>query len=138
MTTPSQEVDMMYVALKPPAVDTAHQYILSRTPERLQTLMLAKIDADLNPPPDPTHAVIANGAAVPIQYSGGQVVQGSPAIATVAGGTLTFAKLSVAQAAMVRNADNVVVHNAAGANQAGSPAAAEVAGQVLTDVKLTV
>lgn len=136
MTTPAQEVDMIYANLKPGAVLEAQQYILSRTPERLQTLMIAKIDADLNPPPDPTHAVVANGQAVTVRnWDNGT----GPGVAVVAGGSLTQVNATpVATKAIVPNGGPVVVVNQANTAISGSPATAAVAAGALTNVKLSV
>lgn len=136
MTTPAQATADLYARLKPAAIADANQYIMSRTPAELQALMQAQIDADLDPPPDPTHAVVANGATLPVRLWDNSLVNGT---ATVAGGAVTqVAPVVVATKAIIANAAAVPVQNAAGVAQAGSPATATVTAGALSFVKLTV
>lgn len=136
MTTPTEDATMRYNALKPLAVAAAHDYIMTRTPAPLQDIMSGLIDADLNPPPDPTVATIHNGGTVVIRQTDGSNANGTAAVAS---GTLTsVTQPTTPTKAMIANGANIVVHNAADANQAGSPGVATVAGGALTKVNLTV
>jgi hypothetical protein len=139
MTTPQQEVDDMYAKLKPGAVTAAQQYIMSRTPSPLGSLMAAKIAADLDPPPDPMIAEVHNGDLIPIQNSVGGAYPVTPAVAIVTGGSLTAARLPAsASTVLVQNGGACNVVNQANAAVSGSPGTITVTAGVLTNVKLSV
>jgi hypothetical protein len=54
MTTDVQAAQDLYGKLKPTAIRSAREYVMSRTPARLQDEMAAIIDADIAPNDPPT------------------------------------------------------------------------------------
>ena len=85
---------------------------------------------------NPTSALVANGASVPVRNWDNTT---APAPAVVAGSTLTSVQVPlVTTRAAVNNGAAVPVTDAAGDAQAGSPGTATVAGNVITHVQLTV
>lgn len=95
MTTPTEEATDLYAKLKPGALADARAYILTRTPPELQEIMAGLIEADIDPPPDPTVAVIHDGASVSVNDAADAPVAGSPGVATVVDGALTKINLTV-------------------------------------------
>jgi hypothetical protein len=58
MTTDVQDAQLRYTYLKPVAIRSARDYVMSRTPHHLQDEMAAIIDADI-PPVDPPTVIDA-------------------------------------------------------------------------------
>jgi hypothetical protein len=54
MTTDTQAAQDLYNQLKPPAIRSARQYVMTRTPHALQDEMATIIDADIPPVDVPT------------------------------------------------------------------------------------
>jgi hypothetical protein len=62
-----EQCDALYAELKPMATDSARNYVLGRTPARLQEAMTALIDADW-PVPDPPVLLAAPDPQRPDPY----------------------------------------------------------------------
>jgi len=92
--TEQQQAQELYDKLKPEAQAVYIDHIVSRTPPQLQDEMKAIAQDDLGgAEPDPTVAMVTNGASVVVNDSLGAAAPGSPGTAAVAAGSLTAVTL---------------------------------------------
>lgn len=129
MTTPTERVNDLYAQLSPGASAAYDEFILSRTPSDLSTLMAAKMaSADV---------VVTDGDTVNVEQWDGSTVAGT---LNIADGVITDITLAVvATKTIIANGDATVAVNDLGDTPvAGSPGVATVAGGALTKVNLTV
>ena len=77
MTTPTEEATALYYKLRPAAIEAYDDYILTRTPATLMSVMMGLLA------PDGPKVMMSNGQPVNVVSAAGAPIAGSPGVCEV-------------------------------------------------------